>query len=69
MEEIKQLASPTRPTIIFYTIKGLDILRLRGATLAHYLAKKESSQKIQIVADMTRISCGGICGEDNFRCR
>jgi hypothetical protein len=33
-----------------------------------YLAKTESSLKIQIVADMICISSCGICGEDDFRC-
>ena len=36
---------------------------------SEYLAKTESSQKIPIVADMIRIYCAGICGEDDFRYR
>jgi hypothetical protein len=35
--------------------------------MAIYLAKTESSQKIQTVTDMICISCAGICGEDDFR--
>jgi hypothetical protein len=42
----KKLASPTRSTIIFCTMKGPDIIR--GATLAHYLVKTEFSQKYQL---------------------
>lgn len=67
MEKIKQLASSRRSIIIFCTMKGPDILRLRGATLAHYLVKTESSQKYQLVVDLIRISCAGICGEEDFR--
>ena len=33
------------------------------------LAKTESSQIFQIVTDMIYISCAGICGGHNFRCR
>jgi hypothetical protein len=39
-----------------------DIAYITSTTPGVQLAKKESSQKIQIVADMARISCGAFVG-------
>jgi hypothetical protein len=47
---------------------GLKNYQAPISTLAaQYLAKTDSSLKYQIVADMIRISCVGICGVEDFR--
>jgi hypothetical protein len=65
-------ASPTKVTPFpnsSATGSAMALPFLRAIGSAIYVAKTELSQKIQIVADMIRISCAGICGAYNFRCR
>jgi hypothetical protein len=50
-------------------LEKLRKLKTGGFRNSRYLAKTESSQKIQVVVDMIYISCVGLCGEEGFRFR